>query len=113
MARARQAPEYYYEVTRKNPGKLRPGSIKAIAYDVMRNLRRAGEARVVDEVLAHKDFRTRQEDPATQVRWYLNWDFVQRGLVRRIESRRYRSRSDDNGAVALTKPSTTEGAEER
>lgn len=92
----RQSPAYYYEVTRKAPGALRPGSIKAITYEVMRKLKRAGEARIIDEVLAHKDFRTRQEDPEDQVKWYL-WDFTNRGLVRRLPSRRYQSPREREG----------------
>lgn len=89
----RQAPAYYYELTRKAPGPLRPGSVKWITYEVMKRLKRAGESRIIDEVLAHDAFKTRQQDPETQIKWYL-WDFANRGLVKRLESRRYRSPRD-------------------
>ena len=85
---ARPSPAYYYEMTRKQPGPLRPGSIKAITYEVMQKLKRAGEIRIIDEVLAHRDFKTRQSDPEDQVKWYL-WDFSNRGLLKRLPSRRY------------------------
>jgi len=86
----RKPPAYYYELTRKSPGPLRPGSIKAIIYEVMKQLKKAHPGRVIDEVLKHKDFRTRQQKPESQVEWYL-WDFANRGLLRRLPDRRYRS----------------------
>ena len=79
---------YYYELTRRSPGSLRPGSTKAIIYEVMKHLRKAGPDRIVDEVLAHKDFRTRQQRPEAQIEWYL-WDFEKRGLLLRHPDRRY------------------------
>ena len=86
----RKPPAYYYQLTRKSPGPLRRGSIKAIIYEVMQRLKKSHPARVIDEVLAHKEFRTRQQKPETQVEWYL-WDFANRGLLRRLPDRRYHS----------------------
>jgi hypothetical protein len=81
---------YYYELTRRSPGPLRQGSTKAIIYEVMKRLKKASPGRVVDEVLAHKDFRTRQQRPEQQIEWYL-WDFEKRGLLLRHPNRRYQS----------------------
>lgn len=81
-----------WELTDKSPGELRPHSIKALVIETLRELRVADETQLVYRVIHHKDFRTRQADPARQVRWYL-WHLRKQRLLRALPDRRWRPRS--------------------
>ncbi len=79
-----------YEITRKSPSAhiKRPGTIQAIIYQSLKDLKRAEVSKIVDVVLAHENFQTRQAEPAQQIKWYL-WKFKNVGLVREIPDRRH------------------------
>jgi hypothetical protein len=81
-----------YEITRKSPAAhiKRPGTIQAIIYQSLKQLKRAEVSKIVDVVIAHENFQTKQEDSTQQIRWYL-WKFKQVGLVREIPDRRHRA----------------------
>ena len=83
-----------YEITRKSPGKLRKGSIRALIYEVLKREKRAEEDKIAQLVMKDKNFRTRQADPAQQIKWYLRWGFQKEGLVRRVPDRRWRVSSN-------------------
>jgi hypothetical protein len=83
------------EITRKSPNRhiRRPGTIQALIYESMKELKRAEVSKLVDVVMASKDFRTRQANPSAQIKWYI-WKFKNAGLFRQIPDRRYKSRAE-------------------
>jgi len=78
-----------YELTRRSPGSLREGSLKAMIYGALKDLRRAELDKISAIVMRQDGFRTRQAKPEQQIKWYL-WNFEKQGIVRRRPERRWR-----------------------
>jgi hypothetical protein len=80
----------YYEVTRRRPTPTpRKGSVRALIWEALCDLKRADLAKITAVVTNNEHFRTIQERSSQPIYLHL-YHFVREGVVKQMPDRRYR-----------------------